>query len=96
MDVFCRDCGTSISDKAEICPNCGIRQSKPVGDKSHIVAGILALFLGGLGIHKFYMGKIGLGILYLLFCWTFIPGIIGFIEGIIYLFDSDEKFAGRL
>jgi uncharacterized membrane protein yozV len=60
--------------------------------KSKVVAGILALLLGGLGIHKFYLGKIGMGILYLLFCWTGIPAIIGFIEGIIYLCSNDENF----
>ena len=60
--------------------------------KSKVVAGILALLLGGLGIHKFYLGKIGMGILYLLFCWTGIPAIIGFIEGLIYLCSSDENF----
>ncbi|ARU65175.1 hypothetical protein BTV20_06890 [Histophilus somni] len=46
---------------------------------------LLAFFLGGLGIHKFYAGKTGLGILYLLFCWTFIPGFIALIEFIIGL-----------
>ena len=60
--------------------------------KSKIAAGLLAIFLGGLGIHKFYLGKPGIGILYLIFCWTFIPSIVGFIEGIIYLSSSDEKF----
>lgn len=60
--------------------------------KSKVVAGLLAIFLGGLGIHKFYLGKIGSGILYLLFCWTYIPGIIGFVEGIIYLCSNDENF----
>ena len=43
---------------------------------------ILALFLGGFGVHKFYAGKSGSGILYLLFCWTGIPVILGVIEGI--------------
>lgn len=56
------------------------------------MAGLLGIFLGGLGIHKFYMGKVGMGILYLLFCWTGIPAIIGFIEGIIYLCSNDENF----
>lgn len=65
-------------------------------EKSKVAAGIFALVLGGLGIHKFYMGKIGQGILYLLFCWTGIPAFIGLIEGIIYLTESDEKFASRL
>ncbi|BDR58121.1 TM2 domain-containing protein [Xylocopilactobacillus apicola] len=39
---------------------------------------LLALFFGGLGIHKFYAGFIGKGVLYLVFSWTFIPGIIAF------------------
>ncbi|WMQ74037.1 MAG: hypothetical protein GPOALKHO_001055 [Sodalis sp.] len=52
-------------------------------------------FLGGLGVHKFYLGKIGQGVLYLLFCWTFIPAFIAFIEFIVYLCTSDEKFARK-
>jgi len=60
--------------------------------KSKIAAGILAILLGGIGVHKFYLGKIGMGILYLLFCWTGIPAIVGFIEGIIYLCSNDENF----
>lgn len=46
---------------------------------------IMALLLGGFGVHKFYAGKIGMGILYLVFCWTYIPAIAAFIEGIIAL-----------
>lgn len=65
-------------------------------EKNRIAAGIFAIVLGDLGVHKFYMGKIGTGILYALFCWTFIPGFIGFIEGVLYLTESDEKFASRL
>ena len=41
---------------------------------------LLAILLGGIGAHKFYMNKVGLGIVYLLFCWTGIPAIIGIIE----------------
>lgn len=64
----------------------------PFNEKSKIAAGLLGIFLGGLGIHKFYLGKAGMGVLYLLFCWTFIPSLVGFIEGIIYLTSSDEAF----
>jgi TM2 domain-containing membrane protein YozV len=63
--------------------------------RNRVVAALLALLLGGFGIHKFYLGKIGQGILYLLFCWTFIPTIIGWIEGVIYLTRSDEEFAAE-
>lgn len=48
--------------------------------KNPSTAVLLALFLGGLGVHKFYVGQTGLGILYLLFCWTYIPAILGVIE----------------
>lgn len=65
------------------------------GQKSRIVAALLAFFLGGFGIHKFYLGRIGWGIVYLLFCWTFIPSIVAFIEFIIYLCTSDEDFARK-
>lgn len=51
---------------------------------------ILAMLLGGLGGHKFYSGKIGVGILYLLFCWTYIPAAIGLIEGIIAIFKTPD------
>lgn len=70
--------------------NVAISPAWPI--KSKVAAGILAIFLGGLGIHKFYLGKIGMGVLYLLFCWTYIPSLIGFIEGIIYLCSNDENF----
>jgi len=60
--------------------------------QSRLVAALLAIFLGGVGIHKFYMGSIIWGIIYLFFCWTFIPAIIGFIEGIYYLSISDITF----
>ena len=63
--------------------------------KSKLVAAMLALFLGGLGIHKFYLGKGGQGILYLLFCWSFIPAIIAFVEAIILLLMSDDVFDRR-
>ena len=68
----------------------GINPSWPI--KNKIAAGLLGIFFGAIGVHKFYMGKIGMGILYLCFCWTGIPAIVGFIEGIIYLCSNDENF----
>jgi len=99
-EKYCSDCGEVIKTKAEICPKCGVRQSSPPSafgsiannGKSKIVAALLALFLGGLGIHKFYLGKMGLGILYLVFFWTFIPAIIAFFEAIMFFTMKDDAF----
>lgn len=60
--------------------------------KTKMAASLLAIFLGSFGIHKFYLGDTGKGILYLVFFWTAIPGIVGFIEGIIWLTQSNEKW----
>ncbi|MBU3916237.1 NINE protein [bacterium] len=98
-EKFCSDCGEIINIKAEICPKCGVRQMStprnvdiaPNG-KSKITAALLALFLGGIGVHKFYLGQVGKGFLYLIFCWTFIPVIIAFIEFIVLLVMSNEDF----
>lgn len=92
---FCVICGQSIHEKAEFCPHCGVRQPGISGSKNKTTAGILALFLGGLGVHKFYLGQIGMGIIYILFSWTFIPLVIGAVEGVIYLTMSDEAFAQK-
>lgn len=50
------------------------------GKKDGTIGVILALLLGGFGAHKFYMGKVGQGVLYLLFVWTFIPALVALIE----------------
>ena len=65
------------------------------GGKSKVTAGILGILLGGIGVHKFYMGKIGMGILYLVFSWTMIPALAGLIEGIMYLVQDETKFHSR-
>ena len=108
--VFCTSCSASIALDAASCPFCGspnkanrVFQEAQPGEtvdgkiiKSRIAAGLLALFLGGFGVHKFYCGSVGLGVVYLLFFWTFIPAIIAFIEGIIYLTQpNDEIFTRR-
>ncbi len=63
--------------------------------KSRIAAGVLALVLGTLGAHKFYLRRFGAGVLYLVFSWTGIPTVLGIIEGIRYLVMTDETFAAR-
>ena len=48
--------------------------------KSPTTAVLLALFLGGVGAHKFYLGKTAAGIIYILFAWTTIPAWIALFE----------------
>ena len=60
--------------------------------KKKTTAALLAFFLGGLGIHRFYLGKTGQWFAYLLLCWTLVPGIIAFIDFIIFLTVDEEKF----
>lgn len=60
--------------------------------KSKTVAAVLAIFVGGLGIHKFYLGKTFQGVVYLLFSWTCIPAIVALIEGILFLMSSESEF----
>ena len=102
-EKFCKDCGSIINIKAEICPKCGVRQmdapnafhgltaATPNG-RNRILAALLALFLGGFGIHKFYLGQKVWGIVYLLFFWTLIPAIVAFVEAILLFIMNDEKF----
>lgn len=67
-------------------------QYHPPSGKNRTAAAILAILLGGIGVHKFYLGSWGWGLVYFVFSWTFIPAAIGIIEGIRYLVLSDEAF----
>ncbi len=72
--MYCSNCGKELSDQAVSCPNCGhpVRpasmnpgydRTKSVSPKSRLATLLLAIFLGYFGVHRFYVGKIGTGIL---------------------------------
>lgn len=95
--VFCSGCGNAIHSSATSCPHCGAVSSSAgkASSKNRITAALFALLLGGIGAHKFYLGNVLLGLLYLLFSWTFIPLVVSFIEALILFSQSDEDFARR-
>jgi len=102
-EKFCSNCGATTALGQQVCVKCGFATvSAAAGDKSKVAAGLLAIFLGAFGIHKFYLGYTKAGIITLvisLLGGTFTLGIaayvmavISFIEGIIYLTKPDSVF----
>ena len=104
-NMFCKKCGADIGD-AKFCPKCGepsgdapaaptgpapapVYQGKTV---NKIAYALIAIFLGCIGIHRFYAGKWLSGIMYLLFFWTGIPWILGIIEGIVAITRDDDGY----
>ena len=69
---YCAQCGAQLVDEAVVCPQCGcpVQPQRSVdpnaSPKSRLIALLLCVFVGGLGIHRFYVGKIGTGVLWLL------------------------------
>lgn len=94
--MYCKNCGSPVSPGAAFCQNCGAGVTTttsvppPVKDsnaKSKLVAGLLGIFIGGFGVHRFYLGYIGIGILQIVLT-LFTCGVAslwGFIEGILIL-----------
>ncbi len=70
------------------------KPQQPQQENKKVVAGIFALLLGSLGVHKFYLGYTTEGIIQLVISIVTcgIGGIIPFVEGIIYLTKSDDEF----
>lgn len=93
--IDCKECKSQVSDAAKACPKCGAPVYEPVPTKSRGVSILLALFLGGIGAHKFYLERPLQGLIYLVFCWTFIPAIIAMIEALNFAFMSQRTFAER-
>lgn len=94
----CSRCGTPVSaHSGNAMQNTKVENYRnktvaSLGKHYHIIIGIIAIILGSFGVHKFLMGRKFIWILYFIFSWTFIPLIIGIIEGIIYLTCTEEKF----
>jgi len=91
--VHCRGCGKEIHPTAPTCPHCGALQ-RSGRYKNKVVAGILAIFFGALGVHRFYLGQ-WWGLLYILFLPTSIPMLVAFVEALVFFFSSDAKWDAK-
>lgn len=102
---FCFNCGAATEANQAICTKCGVGlgATGATGEKSKIAAGLLGIFLGALGVHKFYLGYSKEGVIMLLITLVgglitfgaaaWVVALIGLIEGVIYLTKSDDEFA---
>jgi TM2 domain-containing membrane protein YozV len=80
---YCAHCGSELMDAAVVCVKCGCAVEHFVegaSEKDWLTTLLLAIFLGGIGIHRFYVNKIGTGIIMLLLCWTGISFIWAIID----------------
>ena len=107
MSKRCVKCGVELEDSAVFCDECGEKQPMPeaatpqanvkVGAKKRVTAGLLGIFLGGFGVHNFYLGNTGKAIAQLLLgtvgalacgIGPAASSIWGLIEGIFILCDN--------
>jgi ribosomal protein L37AE/L43A/TM2 domain-containing membrane protein YozV len=111
---YCQECGALIRRRAAICPQCGVAQPgyTDIAEKAatewgenhegpnRIGAGLLALLLGPLGVHKFIMGYTAEAVVTLavsvvgacIYLGPLAMWVIGLAEGITYLSMSDRRF----
>ena len=72
--MYCSNCGAEINDNAVVCVKCGCAVNQPKqavlngSSKDWLVTTLLCIFVGCLGIHRFYVGKTGTGIIQLITC----------------------------
>lgn len=103
--IMCPKCGAPVVQEAlppvgggfEVqFPTVSTPSRRSSGEqKSKTTAALLALLVGGLGAHHFYLGNTVLGIVYIVACWTFIPAIVAFVEAIVFLTMSDAAFDAK-
>lgn len=97
-NAFCPNCGQPVAPTAAVCVSCGVAlQQEQAGSKSKIAAGLLAIFLGQLGIHNFYLGYTKKAVIQLLITlllsWTFVAPTAVWIWAIV---EAVKIFQGKL
>lgn len=104
---YCANCGAQTVPGANVCTNCGFALNNinvggvavdPSQQKSKMAAGLLGIFLGGFGIHNFYLGFTSKAIIQIIVTLVTcgIGAVWGFIEGIMILTGSINKDANGI
>ena len=113
MNKFCPNCGKENPESATFCAGCGAGftaqaapQAAPVAPgapvaaeaKSKLVAGLLAIFLGSLGIHNFYLGYTKKGVIQLVVCLvgSLLCGLGPIVAGIWAIVEAVQIFTGSI
>ena len=99
FESFCRNCGTSLANpyqnqQVQQPTNTGMQQQQIPGADKKILVGLMGILFGGFGVHKFMLGYTTEGLIQIAITIVTcgIGGIVGLIEGIIYLTKSDQEF----
>ena len=98
---YCSACGADTDPMSAACTRCGAGlKASPAQDavKSRLAAGLFGIFLGEFGVHRFYLGYTGIGILQIIVSVITcgLGGLWGFIEGILILAGTiNEDAQGR-
>ena len=94
---FCHNCGQPVQPGSAVCLNCGVATQNTVAGpdaKSKMAAGLLGIFLGGFGVHNFYLGYTGIAVAQLLITLltcgfgAVVSSVWGIIEGVLILTGS--------
>lgn len=103
----CEECNTPLRGvfaARGVCAECATARYAPVvaaapgalaPTRSKGTAIMLAALLGGVGVHRFYLNRPGSGLLYLLFCWTLIPTLLGLCEAFRLAVMDDGTFQAK-
>jgi TM2 domain-containing membrane protein YozV len=101
---YCQACKTPTDPAAEVCRGCGRRLAGAAGEavNSKLIAALLGIFVGSLGIHRFYLGYTNIGVVQLLLglggmitcgVTTLASAVWGLVEGILILTGSIDRDA---
>lgn len=87
---FCQNCGAETSEHQEVCIKCGVKLSNSDvlsgfsgGTRQKVVAALLAFFLGAIGIHDFYLGYTGRGVVKIILTITVFGAIVSEIWSLV-------------